>query len=315
MQRISEGAAALLVAAAAAVLAACGSDEPATAVAGANHPPEIRELRLLPERPVAGDRLRAEVAVRDQDGDPVETRFAWTVDGAPRDESGAELVLTSARRGAVVEVAAVASDGLRESDPSRASVTVANRAPTLDSVRIEPWEKVAPGQQLSVSAAGSDPDGDPVDYEFQWRVNGAPIDHAGTELATDDLASGDLVVVRAWARDGDAKSAPIESAAVRVVGANPEIVSTPAGYDGRGTFRYRVEAVHPDGDRSLRFALREAPEGMRVDPLRGEVSWTPRSDQTGTFTVAVAVEDSRGAVTVQEFDLVVGLPEPASIAP
>ncbi len=122
--------------------------------------------------------------------------------------------------------------------------------------------------------------------------------------------------MRARALDGEDASDPIDSAAVRVVGANPEIVSSPGGWSEDGTFRYRVEVVHPDGDRRIRFSLRSGPDGMVVDPISGEVQWAPVPAQLGDFPVAVAVEDSRGAVTVQAFELTVVPPaHPAAPAP
>lgn len=316
MNRITFRPVGLLALIALACAVGCGGEEAGPTGATANAAPEIEQLRLTPEDPVSGDRVTADARVRDRDGDPVEVVYEWTVGGVPQGTSAPELRLGEVRKGTVVEVSAVASDGLRSSDPRRASVTVRNRRPRLDVVRIEPWEKVAPGQTLSVSAEATDPDGDALEYQFSWRVNGREITTAGDSFSTAALQPGDLVVARARALDGEDASDPIDSAPVRVVGANPEIVSSPGGWSGTGTFEYRVEVVHPDGDRNLRFSLKSGPEGMEVDPIAGEVRWTPAAGQLGDFTVAVAVEDSRGAVTVQEFDLSVnGASAPAAIAP
>jgi hypothetical protein len=210
------------------------------------------------------------------------------------------------RKGTIIEVTATATDGLRTSDPAHTSVRVRNRRPRLNIVHIRPWDRIALGQTLVARAEGADPDGDPLRYEFEWRVNGDPIQHHDTAYSTAGLSPGDLVEVRATALDGEDASDPIASAAVRVVGSNPEIVSNPSGFSGDGTFRYQVEVVHPDGDRNLRYSLKAAPEGMQVDLLTGAVTWAPRNDQLGDFPVAIAVEDAQGAVTVQEFELQVG---------
>jgi hypothetical protein len=53
---------------------------------------------------------------------------------------------------------------------------------------------------------------------------------------------------------------------------------------------------------------------MTIDPILGEVNWQPRPDQAGNHTVEIAVEDSRGARSVQLFELTVGSP-PAPAPP
>jgi hypothetical protein len=45
---------------------------------------------------------------------------------------------------------------------------------------------------------------------------------------------------------------------------------------------------------------------MWVNPVSGEVTWRPQPSQRGSHAVEVAVENSRGAVTVQAFRLEVG---------
>jgi hypothetical protein len=97
----------------------------------------------------------------------------------------------------------------------------------------------------------------------------------------------------------------VESAVVRVANAAPEIVSRPEMAWVNGTFRYQVEARDPDGDRSLRFRLLEAPTGMRLDPVLGELSWKPTPEQAGSHVVDLAVEDPQGASVAQRFELTV----------
>jgi hypothetical protein len=291
-------------------VAACGGEEPRTgaldaAVVGAQ-PPVIQYLRLEPAEPVAGDAIYASVKARDPDGDEVSIRYDWEIGGVPASESGPTITLGAVSKGTRVVVTATASDGVRTSDPASGSVTVRNRRPRLSEVRIEPWDKVALGETLAVRAGGVDPDGDELHFAYSWEVNGETVDDSGDSFSTASLAPGDWVQVHVTANDGDSDSDPIASARVRVVGSNPQIVSEPSGFASDGVYRYKVEVVHPDGDRSLRFELRSAPDGMTVDPISGQITWTPRSDQLGEHLVEVAVQDSKEAVTVQAFSLNVG---------
>jgi len=302
-------------------VAACGGEEPratasAPALAGAQAP-VIQYLRVEPSEPVAGDSLYASVKARDPDGDAVEIRYDWEIGGVPASETGPTITLGPVPKGTQITVTATASDGLHTSEPARGSVAVRNQRPRLTEVHIEPWERVPRGGSLEVRADGVDPDGDTLSFDYAWQVNGEPVEASGTSFSTASLSAGDEVQVIATANDGSMDSDRIASARVRVVGSNPEIVSSPSGFASDGVYRYRVEVVHPDGDRSLRFELRTAPEGMKVDPVTGEITWKPRPDQVGEHPVAVAVRDSRDAVTVQAFSLKVGAPAggPASPAP
>lgn len=298
---------------------ACGSGDGSTQTsdrpAVANQEPLIEQLRLEPAEPVAGDVLRAVVRARDPDGQTVEMRFDWEVAGVPHSQTGPEIEVPRVRRGTRIEVTATASDGLAESEPARRAVEVRNQRPTLTQARIEPWDTVGLGGSLTVQADGTDPDGDLLEIHYQWRVNDQPIAAEGPSLSTAGLAAGDLVQARVFARDGASESDPIDTARVRVVGANPKIVSTPSGFSTDGIFRYTVEVERPHGKGELRFRLRTGPEGMLVNPVSGEVTWRPKPGQTGVHPVEVEVKDPGGAVIVQAFSLNVGKGAPIPSPP
>ncbi len=60
-------------------------------------------------------------------------------------------------------------------------------------------------------------------------------------------------------------------------------------------FTLDLNAVDGDAD-SLRYQLVGGPEGMSIDPLTGLITWTPASDQTGSYQVVVQVTDGNGGV-------------------
>jgi len=301
--------------AAALVLPGCGSDdsqlESLAPLAvhreeGAlNQAPVIRAVRLEPFEPVQGGRLRAVVSVHDPEGDPVELVYQWRVDGVPAAVEGAELDLANADKGARIEVVVKASDGRSESDEVVETTSVIDRTPVLNGIAIQPTDTVYPGDSVVVTPTGSDPDGDPVDFEFEWLVNGEPADGDGRSFSTAGLSVGDRIRVRVVATDGSSESRAQESADVIVGSAHPEIVSSPPGMTDEGVFRYAVEARDPDGDRSLRFRLAEAPEGMSIDEVLGQIEWRPGEKQTGVHRVSVVVRDSSRLETTQSFQVTV----------
>jgi len=73
-----------------------------------------------------------------------------------------------------------------------------------------------------------------------------------------------------------------------------------------GNYTYQAEAVDADED-TIRYSLDYAPTGMKIDPSTGLVTWTPRDDQVGDWTVRIKASDSHtvNGYSIQEFTLTV----------
>lgn len=304
---------------------ACGSDEPDPVQApsfepssvsdGDNRAPVVRALRIDPAEPAMGGRVRAVASGSDPDGDPVRMRYRWQIDGRTVPGEEREIELVGASKGSRIEVLATPSDGKIEGETARAEVVVVDRPPTLTGVGVDPSSKVPPGDPVTAVAQAHDPDGDRVTFEYAWQVNGEPVSGRGNLFSTEDLTQGDRIRVVVVASDGMNRSPPMTSVEVTVGSAHPEITSSPPGMEAGGVFRYAVVAKDPDGDRRLRFSLAEAPEGMRIDEIYGEIVWKPRRDQAGVHPVAVVVVDSTGLVTTQKFSITVSTGEETPASP
>lgn len=303
-----------LVVAAAAL--ACGGETPVpsgrpmsaaerSSAVGPNQPPRIESVRLDPREPLAGRDVIARVDAADADGDAVALSYRWWLDGRQIDERGASLrVPETAAKGLAIEVEVIASDGHAESVPAAAEGAVANRAPELVGVRIDPFEGVKIGTELVAVPDARDPDGDGVDFSYHWRVNGRPVEGAtGERFSTSSLKRGDSIQVRVVASDGSAETPPLDSAPVLVGNSAPVITSLPGGVSADGEFRYAVQTSDPDGDRNLRFRLEQGPEGARMDPVLGEVAWSARRDHVGRHAFEVVVTDGHGGEVRQRFEV------------
>lgn len=310
-----------------AALAACGGAERAETtgrsmaaaaqpVTGrANAAPRVERVALSPSRPQAGTMLEARVEARDPDGDAVTLRYGWLVDGARVEARGATLLVPQLRKGAAIELEVVASDGRAESEPVRASARIANRAPVLSRVDLEPATGLKIGEEVVAVAEAGDPDGDLVRFHYDWRVNGKAVRGAGeARFATTGLKRGDRVDVRVLASDGEDETPPSDSRAVEIGNSAPQITSSPAGLSSEGVLRYTVAANDPDGDRALRFKLAAAPEGARIDPLSGELVWQARRDQVGAHPIEVVVEDGHGGEARQRFEVTLSESKPKRTA-
>lgn len=310
---------------------ACGSEAPTAdpgagsawiadassedAGAQAQRAPVIETLRIEPSEPAPGDRIRAIARLSAPDASSVRVGYAWSLDGRPLPEGGAEIVLGELAPGTRVEVVATASDGRQESEAVEASVTVRNRRPVITGLTLDPAGDVPLGHPVVARPEARDPDGDAIGFRYQWSVNGRAVSEDGPRLDTQALRRGDAIQVRVWARDDRDESDPVYSHAVKVANSRPEIVSLPGGLGADGVFRYAIEARDPDGDRGLRYYLNQGPEGMTLDPILGEVTWRPTPGDVGVHAVEIAVQDSAGETALQSFQLSVSPEGSAPAAP
>ena len=293
-----------------------------------NSAPQISSVSLQPSRPQPGTIVQARAEAADPDGDGVRIRYEWHADGGRigGGQDGSLLVPERLRKGAVLIVSAIASDGRAESEPASANVRIGNRQPAVTGVRFEPTDGIKPGETVVAVADGEDPDGDELDFHYEWRVGEAVQSGDRERFDTSKLKRGDRLSVRVIASDGDDESTPVESQYLELGNSAPTIVSQPSsGMGANGVYHYGVEASDPDGDRNLRFRLAKAPEGAKVDPLLGEITWKPSREQAGVHPIEVVVSDGRGGETKQTFEVTVreviekadtsATPPPASPAP
>ncbi len=299
------------------VLAACGdgSSTPAPsstsrpptaqgkgATPPANRAPVIERVTITPAEPDAYDTLKVNVAVDDADGDRSTVRTVWWVNGRRAGESPS-FDLEGLGRGAKVEVEVFAHDGQDESEPMTASVTLGNGPPRIDAIRFEPSGDWVANETMAALPDASDPDGDPLTFEYVWFVNGRPLAESGPTLDGSQLSRGDRVVLEVVASDGQDTSDTRRTEEIEVSNAAPEITSTPGAIGPDGVFRYQVQVSDPDGDRAFMYRMLEAPPGMSVDTLEGKVVWTPTRAHTGRHDIEIEVDDRMGGKTTQRFEL------------
>ncbi|MCC6008545.1 MAG: putative Ig domain-containing protein [Rhodobacteraceae bacterium] len=85
----------------------------------------------------------------------------------------------------------------------------------------------------------------------------------------------------------------------------PIVISQPPLEAALGeVWRYEVISFDEDGDRVF-HALRNAPDGMTIDPLSGLIEWTPGPGAKAATEVVVHVFDTLGAGSLQRFTIAV----------
>lgn len=166
-----------------------GLDDGAPARAGVtigNAPPVVDSVVILPKPPTSTDTLVAEVQTTDVDGDTVDLYFEWLVDGESVSE---ESELPPLPRDHVVVVRVTPFDGQRlgetvESDP----VGIQNGAPPKPTVRVLSQSTHAGWDAECVSETSvEDPDGDVLQDESLWYIDGALVQEPSAALEGQTL--------------------------------------------------------------------------------------------------------------------------------
>lgn len=286
------------------------AEAPAAAAreAGPNEPPRVVSLSITPSDPLPRQVVQAQASVEDPDGDSTHLRYSWRVNGELLAATGASVPLPDLAKDASIEVQAVASDGRSESAPAFARATVANRAPLISEVQFDRADEVRAGDPLVAVVTADDPDGDEVELSYRWTVNDRMVerDDASNSFDTTSLKRGDQIAVRVIASDGEDESEAFSPPSLVLGNGAPKITSTPPpGMGADGIYRYAVEASDPDRDRSLRYELSAGPDGARVDPVSGEITWTPTFQQAGVHPIEVLVRDGHGGEVKQRFEVTV----------
>jgi len=270
-----------------------------------NQAPVIDSVHLEPTNPRPGERITALVAATDPDGDPLEIEYRWRVDGKAVENAGRSLHVEHTSKGAVIELTVVVSDRIDQSQPERLTTRVGNLAPRVLQVIIEPLGEVTAGRDIAARPRATDPDGDAITFRYRWTVNGNLVGGEHAALSSEHYKRGDKIELEVVATDGIDESEPLRSAEIPVVNSAPRIVSEPGQLSDSGVFSYQLQVEDADRDITFRYRLLNGPEGMDVDVVDGQVSWTPRPDQSGSHKVELEVEDMRGGRATQSFDVTI----------
>lgn len=144
-----------------------------------NTPPRVDRIVFDPEGELGAEQdLVATPEASDPEGDPIEYRYLWFVDGERvADAEGATLGASHYARGDSIELEVVASDGVGEGEPLRSEpIRVANTAPHITSTP----GAIGKDGVFRYAVAAEDADGD---SSFRFRLLQSP---EGMTIGFDD---------------------------------------------------------------------------------------------------------------------------------
>jgi len=189
--------------------------------------------------------------------------------------------------------------GRAMSAPAEVESAAANRAPQVERVALDPREPHA-GEDLVARVQALDADGDAVELQYVWTVDGRRVAERGASLRVPDGARKDLAIqVEVTAHDGRLGSEPM-TASARVANRGPELlgiridpvegvkvgtelVAVADGRDADGdavafSYGWRVNGrpVEADGDRFSTASLQRGDQvQVRATASDGEAETPP----------------------------------------
>lgn len=288
------------------LLAGCGGEpkqEPAARPASSQPKAvSVQKVSIQPSQPTVADCLQAVV--------PGQLRgqgLRWEVNGQQVGSGNPEELCPPAfKRGDQVTLRVGPADA-----GSSATVAIGNNPPKVTGISATP-KQLYGGLDVEVAPVAEDPDGDAVEFRYQWLINGEE-DPLLTEakLPGNRFGKGDKIQVRIIPNDGESDGPAYLSFVMPISDTPPKIVSRPPQAFTAFEYRYQVKAQDPDGDK-LTFKLEKAPQGMTVDPATGLVVWPLTGVRPGIYPVRIAATDPSGAVAYQEYNLSLGASAPAA---
>ena len=285
---------------------ACEAQKVVDSSSEANSPPVITSVNIFPEKPNKDSELGFFIEGHDPDRDPVQYDCQWIRNGEELiGENKNVLKSEKFRKGDLLRVRVTPSDGKVKGLPFLSDpVKILNSPPVIQEVWIEP--KMAQGaDRLKASVKSSDPDGDSIDYSYQWEKNGEVLnEERGEFLERGRFKKGDSMTVTLIPDDGETQGSPKKSETLIISNDPPLIVSSPPTSAQRTKYFYQVKTNHADGD-PLTFTLKSRPRGMEIDGKTGLIQWEIRRGDKGRHAVEVEVSDDAGTKCVQRYTLAV----------
>lgn len=174
-----------------------------------------------------------------------------------------------------------------------------NRPPIISSAE---FTNGAPkfGDEIKAQIEATDPDGDDIDIEYTWKINGKLQASERREfLRKAEPVKGDEILLTATATDGDLETE--KQLSVTIQNTPPAWQQDPKQF--KSIVGHSVRASDADGD-VLTYRLEGAPKGMAIDPAQGLISYLGAADEPGgNYTVTIVAEDDDKASVKWSFSI------------
>ena len=254
-------------------------------------------------------------AVKASDPDPTGDKLTYRLTSSPTGMkiSSAGLITWTPDNDAAIKrnhsVTIEVDDGKGKKDIQLFTIVVKNTndPPVFTSSPVK-GAIVGRAYQYDANATDPDPTRDTLTFSLVQKPTGMTI-NASTGLIqwTPKLAdSNKKYAVSIEVKDGNGGSTK-QTFDVSVVDKNiaPKISSTaPTKATEDTAYSYQVKASDADKDKLL-YVLEVAPQGMQINKDTGAITWTPLNKDVKTHIVRIRVDDGKGGIARQSYNLVV----------
>lgn len=181
--------------------------------------------------------------------------------------------------------------------------TGTNKPPKMRSIRVVTITS-NPRDGFQVIATAVDPEGDPVNFIYQWKYNDEDIVGATEDILewNENFRKGGKLSIEVIPYDDEAQGIWKSEGSLMIPNSPPVIDSEPPASSEDGKYYYEYNAFDPDGD-EIRFTLNNAPEGMILNTSSKIIEWVFTEKHKGNYSVEFVVSDSDGATTSQIMDI------------
>lgn len=189
-------------------------------------------------------------------------------------------------------------------DKSR-SQDLSERPPRINSIKVEALSNNLKEGFIAVVKI-DDSESNDVNFIYQWKHNGIDIIGATEQKLewNEEFKKGDTVTLEIIPYDDLSEGIWKSEGSFTIPNSPPVIGSAPSGSINGSSFKYQVEATDLDND-ILTYSLRNAPEGMKINPDTGEITWEYGIDDTGEYKIGIDVSDNDGGQSFQEMSITV----------
>jgi hypothetical protein len=168
-----------------------------------------------------------------------------------------------------------------------------NSPPTVTSVTLLP-EKAYKGTEFNLVVQGSDPDGDPITYKYQWIKNEQEmVGENKSSLRPDRFQKGDLIQAKVTPTDGKSEGHPFLSAPVKILNSAPVIqevwVEPKLAFAG-DSLKAQVKGADLDGD-FVYYTFQWEKEGRVISDEKNQVLERGRFKKGDSIAITVIPDD------------------------
>lgn len=243
-----------------------------------NTAPTATSVTIGPEEPLKDDAVTATVeGAVDPDGDEITYEYNWVVNGSVVAETPT-LPPSRFRKDDNIRLRLRPFDGVDYGPEIESnSIRAGNNPPIIDEARLSPVEPYT-DDVVAAEVFSTDPDGDDVEYIYEWYVDGTKVSATGEELdGAVHFAKEQEIYLVVSPNDGEDTGASVTTdtiTSINSVPTRPGIALDPKLPDGTEDAVCKVEEASTDADGdSLTYTFRWTVEGG-----------APSSTSTTTYT-------------------------------